>query len=595
LGSITLLAVHKLNIFHWHLTDDQGWRIEIKKFPKLTEIGAWRVDRRHESWNTPSDQREPVDTKKPLYGGFYTQEDIREIVAYAKARYITVVPEIDMPGHVVAALAAYPELSCKSKPIAVKSGSYWPITDVLCPGKEETFKFIEQVLSEAVELFPGKYFHIGGDEVNKTNWQVCSHCQARMKAEGLKDVNELQSYFVKRVEKILKAKNKRLIGWDEILEGGLAPDATVMSWRGEQGGITAAQQEHDVIMTPTMKLYFNRYQDDPNWEQQAYRRVINLKDVYLYDPVPDSLNSEQAKHVLGAQGCLWGEYVQTPDQAQIQILPRLCALSEIVWTPAKKRDWENFHKRLEAHYPRLDQWGMKYYIPIPTGFERETVFLDDIEIDLHTDIRNAEIRYTLDGSEPSAQSLLCTRPIRIDKSSILTACTVLPSGKVSRSRKGRFVKGVLRPPEVLQPDLQTGLSFAYFEGKIKSLDDFKFLNKIDTGIIERFILPENHAPDYFGLEFTGYIKIPSDGIYTFYTSSDDGSRLFIGDSLLIDNDGIQAETERSRQIALAAGYHSIRVLYFDFNYGETLKVFYKGPGIDKQEIPESKFFHLKND
>ncbi|MFN2314818.1 MAG: beta-N-acetylhexosaminidase, partial [Bacteroidales bacterium] len=354
---IDILAMHKLNVFHWHLVDDQGWRIEIKKYPRLTEVGAWRVDREDRPWNA----REPQQAgEKATYGGFYTQEEIKEIVAYATERYITVVPEIEMPAHVGSALAAYPEYSCSGGPFTVPPGSVWPITDIYCAGKEETFTFLEDVLTEVMGLFPSQYIHIGGDEADKTEWRRCPECQERIRREGLGDENELQSYFVKRIEQFLISKGRKLIGWDEILEGGLAPEATVMSWQGFEGGVAAARSEHHAVMTPVSHCYFNIYQGDPATEPTSFRGLITLKKVYSFEPVPQELTPEEGKYIIGAQGCLWTEYVTDGKTAEYMILPRLTALSEVVWSSPEIRTWEGFITRLPKMMERFDALGLAY-------------------------------------------------------------------------------------------------------------------------------------------------------------------------------------------------------------------------------------------
>ncbi len=341
---LDLLARYKFNTFHWHLTDDQGWRLEIGKYPKLTEIGAWRME------------------NGERYGGCYTQDDAREIVAYARERHITVVPEIEMPGHAVAALAAYPELSCSGGQFEVETT--WGIfQDVYCAGNERVFTLLEDVLSEVFDIFPSQYIHIGGDECPKERWKTCPKCQARIRAEGLRNEDELQSYVIKRMERFLHANKRQLIGWDEILEGGLAPDATVMSWRGEEGGVEAARQGHDVIMTPQSHCYFDHYQSsDFASEPKAFslQSPLPLETVYAYEPIPAELTAEEAAHVLGAQANLWTEYIPTTQQAEYMLLPRLCALSEVVWSPKALRDEASFFSRLPAHFDYFDAKGINY-------------------------------------------------------------------------------------------------------------------------------------------------------------------------------------------------------------------------------------------
>jgi len=417
---IEILAMHKLNTFHWHLTDDQGWRVEIKRYPKLTETGAWRVDREDKHWNARDPQRpgEPA-----TYGGFYTQDDIREIVAYAASRFVTIVPEIEMPGHAKGALAAYPEFSCTGGPFTVPPGGYWPITDVFCPGNDKTFEFLENVLAEIVDLFPGPFVHIGGDEVDKTEWKRCPKCQARMKAEGLADENELQSYFIKRIEKVLSAKGKRLIGWDEILEGGLAPQATVMSWRGMEGGIAAARAGHDVVMSPTSFCYIDYYQGDPAHEPLAIGGHLPLRQVYSLEPVPGVLTEAEARHILGGQVNLWTEYIHDGRHAEYMALPRLAALSEAVWSPMDRRSWEDFAARTRGLLARYEAAGLNsarsaFLVTIKAGAEPGS---KRAAVTLETEIPGLTIRFTTDGTDPGRSSKRYGKPLVLKKTADLRA------------------------------------------------------------------------------------------------------------------------------------------------------------------------------
>jgi len=351
---IDMLAYHKMNTFHWHLTDDQGWRIEIKQYPKLTQIGAFR-NRTLEGRYASPEKRKWDNTR---YGGFYTQDDIKEIIAYAQKRFVTIIPEIEMPGHAVAALASYPELSCSGGPFEVE-GIWGVFNDIYCP-KDETFTFLENVLSEVIDLFPSQYIHIGGDEAPKLRWQNCAHCQDLIKKEGLKDEHELQSYFIKRIEKFVESKGKRIIGWDEILEGGLAPNATVMSWRGEAGGIEAAKQDHDVIMAPNTYCYLDYYQADPKTQPLAIGGFVPLWRTYSYNPVPASLSPTEAKHILGVQGNVWTEYIPDAKQAEYMAYPRGAAIAEIGWSPQSLRNYTDFKQRIIQQFKRYDGIGWNY-------------------------------------------------------------------------------------------------------------------------------------------------------------------------------------------------------------------------------------------
>lgn len=348
---IDLMARHKFNRFHWHLTEDQGWRIEIKRYPKLQEIAAYRK----ETLVGHAGEPETFDGKR--YGGFYTQEEVKEIVKYASDRFVTIIPEIELPGHSQAALAAYPELGCTGGPY--ETATKWGVFDpVYCAGKEETFKFLEGVLDEVVELFPGQYIHIGGDECPKTSWKNCPHCRKRIKNEKLKDEHELQSYFIQRIEKYVNSKGKQIIGWDEILEGGLAPNATVMSWRGEAGGVAAAKLNHNVIMTPGDWCYLDHYQDSSKSEPLAIGGFTPVSKVYSYEPLPSQLTPEEGKYILGAQGNVWTEYMITPEYVEYMVYPRACALAEVVWSPKETRNYDNFLQRMQTHFVRLKDWNV---------------------------------------------------------------------------------------------------------------------------------------------------------------------------------------------------------------------------------------------
>jgi hexosaminidase len=348
------MAIYKFNILHLHLTDDQGWRLEIKKLPELTRVGAWRVPRTGLWW----ERDRPQEGEKATYGGFYTQEEIKELIGYAAKRCINILPEIDVPGHSLAAIAAYPFLSSSKLTYQVNPGcKFYGIDDnSLCAGKESTYDFLNTVFTEVAELFPFEYIHIGGDECYKGFWKKCEDCQKRMKNNGLKDVNELQSYFIKRLEKMLQEKGKKLMGWDEILEGGLAPNATVMSWRGMAGGIAAAKANHHVVMSPNNYAYLDLYQGDPAIEPPTYS-MLRIKTVYDFEPVPQGVDSS---FILGGQGNLWTESVPTFRQAEYMFWPRSFALAEVLWTPKSDRNWPGFIHRTEVHMQRFDKSDINY-------------------------------------------------------------------------------------------------------------------------------------------------------------------------------------------------------------------------------------------
>jgi hexosaminidase len=354
---LDILALHKLNVFHWHLTDDQGWRIEIKSYPRLTEVGAWRVNREHLPWN----QREPQRAGDVAeYGGFYSQNDVHAIVRYAEARGITIVPEIEMPAHALAALAAYPEFSCMGGPFTVPPGQYWPISHIFCAGNDKTFDFLASVLGEVSGMFPGPFVHVGGDEADKTEWKRCAKCQQRMQQLGLRTEDELQGWFMRRVGMILTSLRKRMIGWDEILDDELQSDAVIMAWRGIERGALAARRGHDVVMSPATHCYFDHYQGAPEQEPEAFGGFTPLNKVYEFEPVPNGLSLAETAHILGAQANLWTEFIATAAHAEYMLLPRLAALAEVGWSPKEARDYADFHRRLELLQHRYEELGLNY-------------------------------------------------------------------------------------------------------------------------------------------------------------------------------------------------------------------------------------------
>lgn len=425
---IDLMAAYKFNTFHWHLTDDQGWRIEIKKYPKLTSVGAWRADRTGFSW---SDCQPTQPGEASSYGGYYTQQQIRDIVAYAKERNITIVPEIEMPGHSAAAIASYPWLSCTQQPQSTITGGVYPpgFQTVYDVSNDSVFTFLENVLTEVMQLFPSKYIHVGGDEVDKTPWKNDPRCQALMKKLGYTSEDQLQSYFIERIEKFLIAHHRKLIGWDEILEGGLAPEATVMSWRGEDGGIKAAKMKHDVVMTPGTPLYFDHYQAGPAGEPEAIGGFNSLKMVYDYNPVPKELDSTDAKYVLGAQANLWTEFIPTVRQVEYMVLPRMLALSEAVWTPKEDKNYDNFYHRLQNQFKAFDEKGLNYCPGNFTVSIKPTSQDGKLFVVLSSEIPGSKIYYTTDGSDPDATSNQYENPIPID-SSVTIKAAIIKDGKV---------------------------------------------------------------------------------------------------------------------------------------------------------------------
>ena len=432
LKTLDRMAMLKLNTFHFHLVDNEGWRIEIKKYPKLTEIGAWRVDQEDKLWNerttNPANAFTNPATAPKKYGGFYTQEDIKEIVAYAAARGITIIPEIEMPAHAMSAIAAYPELSCHKRPIGVPSGAVWPITDIYCAGQEETFTFLEDVLTEVMELFPSKYIHVGGDEATHTEWEKCLKCQARMKDHHLKDVHQLQSYFIKRIDDFLLSKGRTLVGWDEIMDGGLANNAVVMNWRGIEVGKKALEQGNPVVLTSD--CYIDNYQGLPDYEPQANGGYLPLKTLYHYSLEKENLSPALQKNILGTQANLWAEHVGSTEHSEYMLFPRLLALAEISWTTDNLKNWDNFINRTQAFMKRLDVMKVNYarsmYQVVPTVENQK----GNIFLKLDCEVPNADIRYAL-GDTPMEKATKYHQPIALNRSTTFKA-TVF-SGKATNT------------------------------------------------------------------------------------------------------------------------------------------------------------------
>ncbi|MFN3402588.1 MAG: beta-N-acetylhexosaminidase [Cytophagaceae bacterium] len=427
------MAMHKLNTFHWHLTEDQGWRIEIKKYPKLTEIGSKRKETL-----IGHNYHQPHKFDGLPYGGYYTQEEIKEIVQYARERFITVVPEIELPGHASAAIAAYPELGVTGKQIEVVS--HWGIFPDIFNVEENTFRFLEDVLTEVMELFPSEYIHIGGDEAIKDQWKASARVQQQIKDLGLKDENELQSYFIKRIEKFINSKGRKMVGWEEILEGGLAPNAAVMSWKGEQAGIETAMMKHPVIMSPGQYLYFDHYQGNPSNEPLAIGGFTSLKKVYSYNPVPDSLPAEVKKFILGTQANVWTEYMKTPEHVEYMVFPRAAALAEVAWSENQNKNWESFISRLDQLLQRYEYRNINYSKSMydVTITSQPDTSAGTMVIVLENELNEAEIRYTLEGTEPGPDSPVYKQPILLSEDKDIKAVLFKNGNKAGRISEQSF-------------------------------------------------------------------------------------------------------------------------------------------------------------
>ena len=552
---IDVLSMFKINRLHLHLTDYQGWRIEIKKYPKLTEIGSTRLD----------------EYGKP-YSGFYTQEQMREIVAYAAERFVTIIPEIDIPGHSLAAIAAYPNLSCTGEQYQVMNRwGFFPV--VFCPGKEDMFTFLDDVFSELVSIFPSEYFHIGGDECPKIVWETCPKCQQRIRTEHLladkhhTAENKLQSYSIRRCEQILKKYGKKLIGWDEILQGGLAPEATVMSWRGVQGGIEAALMNHQAIMTPNNAMYFDFYQGDFLAEPFAWGAYIPVSKTYAYEPVADTLKAMHKDHyILGVQANLWSECLYSEAQTEYQAYPRMLAVAEVGWSQPDKKDFADFSRRLNNAAVRLDQHHVNYHIPLPEqpgGSFNHIAFLDTMSVAFIT-TRPVKMVYTLDGSEPTLSSTVYSEPIHFDASGQIKICSVLPSGKMSKVRtieveRQEYSTSVATPKDELVQGLNLKIAEVkcMYAKEIAGIKEWKDSVLTDMSKIAHLRPNFYHNVDYHVAIADGYVKLDREGIYQFKS---DNTRVWINGKLVVDNDNKpQIHSTTGRMLALRAGTYPIKV------------------------------------
>ncbi len=563
---LDVAAQYKINRFHWHLTDDQAWRIEIRKYPKLTGIGSY------------------VDPTSPG-GRYYTQQQIRDILAYAEARFIVVIPEVEMPGHAGAAIAAYPELACAGT---------GPDNNVLCPS-ETTFAFLRDVLTEVADLFPSPYIHIGSDEVQKDGWRQSAEAQTIMKSQGLKNEEELQSYFVRRIEQFLATQKKRTIGWDEILEGGLAPNAIVMSWRGEAGGIAAVNQNHQAIMTPSEYCYFDYYQGDARREPLAIGGFVPLEKAYGYEPVPKGLAPGKAGQILGAQASLWTEYISTPEHLEYMTFPRLLALSEAVWSAAADRDYGDFKRRLRYHLSRLDKQDVRFRIPEPDGLrDFHTTTGERAVVDLNTLLPGSQIYYTLDGSEPSSDSARYGLPFEValqpDQKTLLNLIVVTPTGRRSAVYSATLERREYRAARPVARAMP-GLAFALFDGHFTTVRDLGRGKPTVTGNSDSFDLEQFGRTEKYGIRFDGYLKVESDDYYRFAVESDDGAVLTIDDEVVVDNDGDHANRTITGYFPLRKGYHKLEFRYFQAEGGATLGVRWGAADSELRSLDGTALYH----
>ena len=581
---IDRMALYKLNRLHLHLTDDQGWRIQIKKYPELTEKGAWRTFDSNDSACMKLAKENPdfeIDSShiihrdgKTLYGGFYTQDQMRDIIKYAAARHIEIIPELDMPGHMMAAIKIFPWLSCTGKP---GQGEIFSVP--LCPCKETTYEFAENVYKEIFALFPSKYVHIGGDEVDKSTWKNFADCEEIMQKEGLKNVDELQSYFNKRMENFFHKNGKEMIAWDDVLEGGVDSSVTIMYWRGwvPKAPVEAANNGNKVIMAPGNPLYFDQFPDKSS-----------LYNVYHFDPIPKELNSRAAKNIIGIQACLWTERVPSEKRADFMTMPRMTAMAEVAWT-GPSRDYSSYNDRLKSQYPRWEKMNIHYRIPDLAGFADNNVFIDSAVLHVEKPLSNLVVHYTTNGSLPRKNSPVLPEHFVIRHSQIIKLAAYSPEGNRGDIYTLKYAKQSYSPAVNITTALQNGLKCIFYKGSFDSTKSIASVAPSQTFTVNSIEVPSEIKAASFGLQYRGFIDIPETGIYSFYLTSDDGSVLYIDNKKVVNNDGLHSAIERSGEVALEKGLHYFSLDFIEGGGGYTLRLLYGLQGSQPNAIPSSFF------
>lgn len=579
---IDRMALYKMNKLHLHLTDDQGWRIEIKKYPKLTENGAWRtfdkndtacMKRAKDNPDFAIDKEHIVQRNgKTLYGGFYTQQQMKDLVRYASRKHVDIIPEIDMPGHMMAAINSYPFLTCNGE-------NNWGelFTKPICPCNETTFEFAENVFTEIMDIFPSEYIHIGGDEVDRSDWAKSDACKALMQKEGIKDIAGLESYFINRMEKFFNSKGRKLIGWDEVLEGGISPTANIMYWRTwvPDAPVKAARNGNHVIMTPGSPLYFD-YPADKN----------SIYNVYHFNPIPAGLTPEQAKLIIGAQANVWSENIPSEKRADYMTMPRMTALAEMLWTN-NKGDYASYQKRLVMQFSRMDALNINYRLPDLEGIIDSKVFVDNDHLNVTSPLKTLSVRYTTDGSVPQATSPILNS-LLIDHTETVKVAAFTPRGKRGDVYAIKYEQQSLARPAT--PDKTVpGLKVDYYKGFFKGTTKIRDGKPDSTYNALSIDVPKSVNAPSFGLKYRGYINILEPGIYTFYLTCDDGGTLKIADRMTVDNDGLHSAIEKAGQVALGKGLQPFALDFIEGGGGFTLKLKYSFNGSEPKDIPSSWF------
>jgi hexosaminidase len=578
---VDVMSLYKMNKLHLHLTDDQGWRIEIKKYPKLTEVGAWRIFDKNDSACIKRSKDNPdfaidpshiiIKNGKTLYGGFYTQRQMKDLVAYAASRHVDIIPEIDMPGHMMAAINAYPFLTCNGEN---KFGELF--SKPVCPCNESTFGFAENVFSEIMQIFPSKYIHIGGDEVDRSDWAKSAACKALMDREGIKDLPALQSYFINRMEKFFNSKGRKLIGWDEIIEGGISPTAIVMYWRGwvPDAPVKAAKNGNTVIMAPGDPLYFDNSPDQ-----------YSVFKVYHFNPIPSTLNQQEAEAIIGAQAQLWSENIPSENRADYMYMPRMTALAEKLWTNDVD-DYPGYLERLIEQYKRMDAMKIHYRLPDLPGIITENVFIVADTLLIKKPLKEMSIHYTTDGTLPAKTSAVLNGQLVISHSETVKLAAFTPNDLRGDIYTLNYSKQAYAKPAQVA-ETKGGLKCLYYKAFFKETGLMQKAKPDSVFIATGITIPATVKAPSFGLSYQGYLDIPAEGIYSFYLTCDDGGVLYVANRKTVDNDGLHAAVEKNGQVALKKGLQPFLLNFLEGGGGFTLKLKYSVNGSEPKEIPSN--------
>jgi hexosaminidase len=582
---IDVMALYKMNKFHLHLTDDQGWRVEIKKYPKLTSEGAWRTFNNQDSACMKKAKDNPdfiIDPKhivkkngKTMYGGFYTQQQLKDLVAYAATKHIDIIPEIDMPGHMMAAINSYPFLTCNGEN---KFGELFSLP--ICPVNESTYEFAQNVYTEIMNIFPSKYIHIGGDEVDRSDWEKSAAVKDFMKQHEIKGVAGLHSYFINRMEKFFNSKGRKLIGWDEVIEGGISPTAIIMYWRGwvPDAPVKAAKNGNTVIMTPGEPLYFDNLPDQ-----------YSIFKVYHFNPIPAKLTAEEGKAIIGAQANMWSEMIPSENRADYMFMPRMTALSERLWTN-KTAAYPSYLKRLVSQYKRLDNLKVHYRLPDLPNMVTENVFTQSDTLSIKKPMTEMQIRYTTDGSLPMATSKEIVSNLIITTPQTIKVAAFTPAGSRGDIYTLNYKKQALA--EAAKANITApGLTASYYKAFFKQTSLISKAKVDSTFTTNTISVPATVTAPSFAVTYRGYIDIPAAGVYTFYLTCDDGGVLKIADRMVVDNDGNHSAIEKNGQVALGKGLQPFALDFIEGGGGFTLKLKYSCNGSEPAEVPSGWFKH----